>query len=176
MNTNENPSEVAARRRFRQPPMTDQNNGGLRADAIAIRSPMSADRGEWERLFRAYIDFYERTLDDVEYDRAWQRLLKGREIRGLVATVDGVTVGIVHFLTHAHTNASDVCYLQDLFTDPAARGSGVGTALIEAVARWAREQGCGRVYWHTQADNERARRLYDQVAEHRGFVVYQLAL
>jgi hypothetical protein len=30
--------------------------------------------------------------------------------------------------------------------------------------RWAREQGCARVYWLTQSGKETARRLYDQVA------------
>jgi GNAT superfamily N-acetyltransferase len=156
--------------------VSDQQDQELLAGAITVRSLLTADRGDWERLFRAYIDFYERSLDDAEYDRAWRRLLEDREIHGLVAAVDGVPVGITHFLTHAHTNSSDACYLQDLFTDPDARGRGVGKALIEAVTDWAREQGCGRVYWQTHVDNERARRLYDQVAEHRGFIVYQVTL
>jgi len=30
----------------------------------------------------------------------------------------------------------------------------------------------GRLYWHTQLHNETARRLYDQVAEFRDFIVY----
>jgi GNAT superfamily N-acetyltransferase len=147
-----------------------------RWQAIDIRTPQPSDRTSWERHFRAYIDFYQRSLEDAEYDRAWRRLLEDREIHGRVAVVDGQLVGIAHFLTHAHTNASDVCYLQDLFTDAAARGAGVGRALIQAVTEWAREQGCNRVYWQTQAHNERARRLYDQVAEHRGFIVYQIGL
>src|SRR5579884_2318948 len=143
---------------------------------IQVRPAEPSDRPAWERLFRAYIDFYERSIDDAEYERAWRRLLEDREIHLRVATIDGQLVGITHFLRHAHTNASDVCYLQDLFTDPAARGGGVGRALIESVTEWAREQGCSRVYWQTHANNERARRLYDQVAEHRGFIVYQIAL
>jgi GNAT superfamily N-acetyltransferase len=143
---------------------------------IQVRPGEPSDRPAWERLFRAYIDFYERSIDDAEYERAWRRLLEDREIHLRVATIDGELLGITHFLRHAHTNASDVCYLQDLFTDPAARGGGVGRALIESVTEWAREQGCSRVYWQTQAHNERARRLYDQVAEHRGFIVYQIAL
>ncbi len=153
--------------------MTDQHEQTLPARVITIRSLVPADRGDWERLFRAYIAFYERSLDDAEYDRAWRRLLEDREIHGLVATVDDQLVGITHFLPHAHTNSGDVCYLQDLFTDPAARGNGVGKALIQAVTDWARAHGCDRVYWHTHSDNQRARRLYDQVAEHRGFIVYQ---
>jgi GNAT superfamily N-acetyltransferase len=82
----------------------------------------------------------------------------------------------VHFLVHPSTTSADVCYLQDLFTAPEARGKGVARALIAEVVRWAREQGCARVYWLTQSDNETARRLYDQVADNRGFIQYTIQL
>ncbi len=131
------------------------------------------DRDAWERLFRAYIDFYQRALPAEEYERAWGRFQAGTEIHGLGARDGDQLVGIAHFLTHAHTNAADVCYLQDLFTDPAARGRGVGHALIEQVAAWGRKHGCSQLYWRTHASNATARALYDRAAEHRGFIVYQ---
>jgi GNAT superfamily N-acetyltransferase len=68
------------------------------------------------------------------------------------------------------------CYLQDLFTTPAARGQGVGRALIEAVYAKAREAGSPRVYWHTHETNATARRLYDEIAEMSGFLVYRKVL
>lgn len=135
-----------------------------------------ADRDAWERLFRGYIDFYERTLPAAEYERAWQRFQADTEIHARGARDGARLVGIAHFLTHAHTNAADVCYLQDLFTDPEARGHGVGRALIEHVATWARARGCSQLYWRTHTANTTARALYDRVAEHRGFIVYQLDL
>lgn len=85
-------------------------------------------------------------------------------------------MGITHFLVHASTTAPDVCYLQDLFTAPEARGRGVGRALIAAVTDWARERDCSRVYWSTHETNATARRLYDQVAVDRGFILYQITL
>jgi GNAT superfamily N-acetyltransferase len=79
----------------------------------------------------------------------------------------------VHYLFHrSTTRLTDVCYLQDLFTDPALRGRGVGRALIEAVAAAAREAGSSRLYWQTHTTNAAGRALYDKVAEHRGFIVY----
>ena len=45
-------------------------------------------------------------------------------------------------------------------------------ALIGAVRDWARERGCGSVYWQTHETNAVARRLYDTVAHHEGFIVY----
>ena len=41
-------------------------------------------------------------------------------------------------LFHAQTWSPDCCYLQDLFTAEDARGQGVATALIDAVAEAAR--------------------------------------
>ena len=45
-----------------------------------------------------------------------------------------------------------------------------------AVADRARSQGCGRLYWLTQASNAVARHLYDQVAINRGFIRYDVPL
>jgi GNAT superfamily N-acetyltransferase len=143
---------------------------------MGIGKLVPGDRPAWEALFRAYVDFYERTLPDAMYDRAWEEFQKDTRMHALAAKVDGALVGITHFLAHAHTNAADVCYLQDLFTAPEARGKGVARALIEAVTDWAREQGCSRVYWQTHESNATARRLYDKVAVNRGFIVYGITL
>lgn len=144
---------------------------------ITIAPPKPEDREAWEDLFRAYIAFYERVAPQEVYDRAWREFREGRRMHALVAHLDGKLVGITHFLVHPSTSAlTDVCYLQDLFTAPEARGKGVARALIDAVADWARDQGCERVYWHTKESNVTARRLYDQVAVNRGFIQYQLPL
>jgi GNAT superfamily N-acetyltransferase len=58
----------------------------------------------------------------------------------------------------------DVCYLQDLFTAPEARGLGVGRALIEHVYAEAAKAGSRRVYWQTHEANP-ARKLYDRIAK-----------
>ncbi len=83
-------------------------------------------------------------------------------------------IGLVHFLFHEHGwTPGPACYLQDLFVDPAARGTGAGRALIEAVATVAREKDASRLYWLTQAGNATARQLYDRLARNSGFIVYQ---
>jgi GNAT superfamily N-acetyltransferase len=145
---------------------------------IDIGKLLPADRNAWEGLFRAYIDFYERVEPDEMYDRAWQEFQADTRLHALGARLDGRLVGITHFLTHGSTSApdTDVCYLQDLFAAPDVRGKGVGRALIAAVADWAGERGCSRVYWNTHESNSTARQLYDKVAENRGFIRYQIEL
>jgi GNAT superfamily N-acetyltransferase len=133
-------------------------------------------RARWDALARGYKHFYETTASDAEYDRAWQRLLAGEGIHGLGAEIDGRLVGIAHYLFHKSVWAETVCYLQDLFVEPEARGRGAARALIEAVAADARERGAARYYWQTRESNATARALYDRVAKFNGFIRYEYPL
>jgi GNAT superfamily N-acetyltransferase len=86
-------------------------------------------------------------------------------------------LGLVHYLFHRSTiQLEPTCYLQDLFTLEAARGRGVGRALINGVYERAQAAGLKRVYWLTHETNATAMRLYDAVAERSGFVVYRKLL
>ena len=168
---------------------------------LTIAPLAPADRADWERLFRGYIAFYERDEPQAMYDRAWAAFMAGDRLHALGARLAAAAggpyrsaqgaeslppeggenavaklVGITHFFVHPSTSGPDVCYLQDLFTDQAARGQGVGRSLIAAAADWAREQGCGRLYWLTHESNATARALYDKVAVNRGFIRYDIAL
>ena len=141
---------------------------------IAPLRPEDLDR--WNVLARGYKTFYKTSLPDSAYEKAWQRLLNRDGIFALGATHDGVLVGITHYLFHTSVWAENVCYLQDLFVDPIARGHGVARALIEAVAGISRERGAARLYWLTQEHNTTARALYDKVAKHNGFIRYDYPL
>jgi GNAT superfamily N-acetyltransferase len=104
-------------------------------------------------------------------------LLAGRELHGLAARAGDDLLGITHFLYHpSGWTLTPVCYLQDLFTVPAARNRGVARALIAAVGEHARACGSTRMYWLTQSHNATARALYDKVAKHTGFIRYEYAI
>jgi len=112
-----------------------------------------------------YIIFYKSTLPDEQYELTWQRLNSDFNINGLVAELDGQVVGLAHYIFRPSTWAeNDFCYLEDLFTDPAVRGKGVGRALINELHKIAIDRGSKRLYWTTAPDNETARKLYDKVA------------
>ncbi|MFD9396215.1 GNAT family N-acetyltransferase [Streptomyces sp. NPDC060000] len=143
---------------------------------IRIGKLTPSDREGWEALFRAYIDFYQRVEPPEMYDGAWRAFQEDTRVHALGARLDDRLVGITHFFVHPNTSGPDVCYLQDLFTAPDVRGRGAARALITAVSDWARARGCCRVYWNTHESNTTARRLYDKVAENRGFIRYQIEL
>ena len=148
---------------------------------IIVGALQPSDRARWAELWRGYLDFYETSLPPDIYDHTWRRLTAGDSpIRGLGARRDGEAaplVGIAHYLFHAHAwTPREVCYLQDLFVDNAARRHGVGQKLIEAVAAAARERGCLRLYWTTKEDNATARSLYDRLARFNGFIRYDYPL
>jgi GNAT superfamily N-acetyltransferase len=149
---------------------------------VVIRHAVRQDFDEWLPLWNAYNAFYGRegqtALAPHVTSTTWARLLDLAEpMHALVAHSKLGLIGIAHYLFHRSTIAvGPVCYLQDLFTSPEARGKGVATALIDRVFVEARKMGSQRVYWQTQETNAPARRLYDRLAEPSGFIVYRVAL
>ena len=143
---------------------------------LTIRPITAADESDWRRLWTAYLEFYESGVPEEVYRTTFARLLDPArpQQNGLLAVKNGQAAGLVHYIFHPHNwRLEDVCYLQDLYTDPAFRGGGVGRALIEAVYEAADERGAPSVYWLTQDFNETARTLYDRVANLTPFIKYQ---
>ena len=151
----------------------------MTAGEVAIRPVTREDYDQWLPLWEGYNAFYERTgptaLAPQITAMTWARFFDAYEpVHALVAESDGRLIGLTHYLFHRSTTAIEpLCYLQDLFTSQAARGKGVGRALIDAVYDRARLAGSPRVYWQTQETNHTAMLLYDKVAERSGFVVYR---
>ncbi|WP_239161127.1 GNAT family N-acetyltransferase [Chromobacterium violaceum] len=145
---------------------------------MLIRSVEQNDLAAWRPLWDGYNAFYgrvgETALPEDITRQTWSRFLDhGSPVKALVAERDGKIVGLAHTVTHlSTTRLADVCYLQDLFTVPEARGQGVARALIQAVYQRAAAAGCRRVYWQTHETNHTARALYDKLAEHQGFIIY----
>ena len=148
------------------------------AGETAVRPARPGDREAWEPLWRAYLTFYEASLASNVTDATWRRFFDPLEPLGaLVAERSGRLIGFAHYLLHRSTWARVCyCYLEDLFVEPSARGSGVGRALIAAVEAAARDAGASRLYWMTHETNQTAQQLYNQVAEQPGLVQYRKKL
>ena len=145
----------------------------------SIRPAVPGDFDQWLSLWDGYNAFYGRS-GPTALDRAVTEVTRarffasGEPMHALVAEFDGRLVGLAHYLFHRSTSmTANPCYLQDLFTAPEARGTGVGRALVAEAADRARAAGSPRLYWHTHEGNATARRLYDAVAKDTGFIVYR---
>ena len=146
---------------------------------VTVRTLRASDESCWRELWQGYLTFYEYPdLDPKVTDHTWSMLTGARpDVFGFVAQDQNANViGLVHVVEHANTwTDKQICYLEDLFVDPAARGQGAGRALIEAVVNHAKANDWGQVYWRTATGNP-ARKLYDQVADKIDFVTYVRSL
>lgn len=143
--------------------------------SLEIRPLVLADRARWEPLWQGYLTFYKASLPAEVTDTTWSRLMNPAEPMLAWGAFEGETLlGIVHCVLHRTTwSPKDICYLQDLFTVPEARGKGVGRNLIEHVYAVAQERNWFRVYWQTHETNAEAQVLYNKVAQRSGFIVYR---
>lgn len=150
----------------------------MRTDLV-IRAIRQEDNPAWQVLWDGYNAFYGRKGDTrlpADVTRmTWSRFFDAYEpVHALVAEREGTVIGFGHYLFHrSTTQIAPVCYLQDLFTAESARGMGVGRAIIASIYDRAAALGSSRVYWLTHETNATAMKLYDQVAEKSGFVMYR---
>jgi GNAT superfamily N-acetyltransferase len=145
---------------------------------LSIRPVRAEDETLWRGLWTGYLAYYETQVSEAVYATTFSRLLSGRrdEPHGLIAFAGGEAVGLTHYILHRHCwKIEEVCYLQDLFTAPAARGKGVARALIHAVYAAADATGAPSVYWLTQEFNYAGRMLYDRVGTKTPFIRYNRA-
>lgn len=145
---------------------------------LTIRPLRPDDEDDWRRLWTGYLDFYQTSVPEAVYAATFARLLGDdpQDFSALIAEVDGRPAGLAHYLFHRHCwRIENVCYLQDLFVAPEARGTGLGRAMIEAVYARADAAGAPGVYWLTQDFNTEARQLYDRIARVSPFIRYNRA-
>jgi GNAT superfamily N-acetyltransferase len=140
-----------------------------------VRAARNDEYDNWLPLWRGYQGFYKVDIADAVSRITWQRFFDEREpMHCDLAEVDGTVRGLVHSIDHRSCwFDKPVCYLQDLFVEPALRGQRLGRRLIEHVYAEAAARGCARVYWLTHESNVDAMQLYDRIADKPGFVQYR---
>jgi GNAT superfamily N-acetyltransferase len=142
---------------------------------LTIRPIESRDEARWRVLWDGYTRFYEREPQEAVTRHTWARIMDPQApVYAIVAQDDsGTVIGIANYLLHENTSTlTPVCYLQDLYVDPAVRAHGAGGKLIDWLVAEMKTRKWSRLYWNTRENNYRARGLYDKYTPHSGFVRY----
>lgn len=148
----------------------------------SVRPVHAGEFDVWTRLYRGYAAFYETPTSDDHQRRIWSWIHDDRSIECLVAVpVDGggVEIGAAQGLAHLREWVRPLRgvvagYLDDLFVDPAHRGSGAVDALFEAMNELAAERDWAVIRWTTADDNHRARTVYDRLATRTTWITYDM--
>ena len=149
--------------------------------ADLVRQAGPADVDLVAPLFDAYRQFYQRP-SDLALARAFLAERLDREESVIfVAERDGRAVGFVQLYPLFSSTAarpSRLWLLNDLFVAPAARGGGVGHALMEQARRLAEETGAVGLELATARTNVGAQRLYESLGYQLDdqFLRYELGL
>jgi GNAT superfamily N-acetyltransferase len=144
--------------------------------AFEIVPLTESHRADWDRLYAGYAEFYmvEQTQEMRDLVWGWIRD-PAHEVEGIVALRDGAPIGFAHYRPFARPLMAALGgFLDDLYVDPSARGSGVAEDLIQRVCDIGKERGWTLIRWITQDHNYRARGLYDRVATRTHWITYDI--
>ena len=144
-------------------------------DKLELRPVATSDKQRWRELMKSYAEFYKVEVDDKALAATWKWIEDTEEEFWCTLAADsaGEVIGFTQYqLMHRSLSGSRVCYLSDLYVEPAIRGGGVGRALIDHVFQFARSNDIPNVRWLTQDYNTAARKLYDTYGEKSDFILY----
>ena len=82
----------------------------------------------------------------------------------LIATnIDGKIIGYTNYSIIYYSWVGKSIYLDDLYVNPAFRGKGVGSKLMNEVFNIARKEKCNRVRWQVSKWNVTAIQFYKKI-------------
>ena len=148
----------------------------------AVRPVRDAEFDGWTRLYQGYAAFYETPTSDEHQRQIWSWIHEHGSVIALVAVpVDddgnetGEPQGLAHLREWVRPLRGVIAgYLDDLFVDPAHRGTGVVDALYGGMNRLALDSGWAVIRWTTADDNYRARAVYDRLAMRTTWITYDM--
>jgi GNAT superfamily N-acetyltransferase len=116
-------------------------------------------------LMHAYCEFYEASPPASALRAMADALLDDPEHAGiqlLARAGEHTALGFATLLwTFSTLNAGPIGLMNDLYVAPAARGQGIGAALIDACAAECAQRGVSGLEWYTAPSNARAQSVYD---------------
>lgn len=134
--------------------------------SLSIRPAERADLAIIAQFIRDLAE-YERLAHEVRFEEAvlGERLFGARPYAEvLIGEIDGTPNGFALFFHNFSTfEGKPGVYLEDLFVRPEARGSGLGKALLSALAQIAIERDCARLEWSVLDWNDPAIQFYKKL-------------
>ena len=130
-------------------------------------------------LFDAYRQFYRQPSDTEGARRFLLERFEHNQSVIFLALQDGDAIGFTQlYPSFSSASMARIFILNDLFVAPDARGRGVGSALLDATARYGRRVGAIRLALSTELSNTTAQAVYEKMGWQRDnvFCVYQLPL
>lgn len=124
-----------------------------------IRAPRPADTGDIARL-AGELGY---PVDAGAIRGRLDRLLADTRHCVLVAVEDGVTLAWIHAGESCPLESGPRCEIFGLVVSARAQGIGVGRALVDAVARWARDQGLPELAVRSNAARTGSHPFYEQL-------------
>ena len=146
---------------------------------FSIRGVVPADEQRWRAMFAALVATGPEPCANDAPGFVWDSVTMPDHPMRLLMAIDqsDEPIGFLLYLTHPYSwSRRPIAYLLDLYVEPAHRGHGIGRALIERLAEIGHEAGWLKIYWMTQADNDRAHALYGKIAQRSPLVRYDLTL
>ena len=136
---------------------------------VRIVAATQHDVADLHRLIRALADYERLTTLCTSTEADLREALFGTHpvAEALIARLDAKSQICIGFALFFHTYSTFLgrrsLWLEDLFVEPAHRGRGAGKALLGALARIARDRGCGRFEWAVLDWNTPAIRFYESL-------------
>ena len=134
--------------------------------SLQIRAATIEDVPEILRLIRGLAEYEKLEHEVVATEERLRRSLFGERpaAEAVLGWLEGRAVGFaVFFHNYSTFRACPGLYLEDLFVEPAHRGSGHGKALLLHVARLAAQRGCERMEWSVLDWNTLAIEFYQSL-------------
>lgn len=140
---------------------------------IKIRPINSEDFPEWLALWNANNQGHK---NEELTTTTWMRLNDpGAQVFGLVAESNSRLIGLLQYIVHPTTGSvAPVCYMQDVFVEPAQRKKGIARAMIKELERIGKCEKWARIYWLAEADNVAAQALYKTLGHKMNFTIHIL--
>lgn len=142
---------------------------------MKIRAAQSDDFPQWLELWNANNIGHK---DEDVTTQTWARILDDHaDVYALVAEDKDELVGLLQYVVHPTTGSvKPVCYMQDVFVDPARRNQGIAHKMISELEKIGKREQWARVYWLAEESNEAAQALYKSLGQKMEFSLHILPL